>query len=124
MVVSIKKEIAFIEGFKRLKANENNPKYKEICDASNKRLHLQLGTLRRLEDQGIDKFNKTNQDNYKTLLKDITISDNIKYIIDNFNMTINFGTLNSGTPNKDIFKVEEQFKKCYFHKNSFNCKIY
>ena len=38
----IKKEIAFIEGFKRLKANENNPKYKEICDASNKRLHLQL----------------------------------------------------------------------------------
>ena len=68
----IKKEIAFIEGFKRLKANENNPKYKEICDASNKRLHLQLGTLRRLEDQGIDKFNKTNQDNYKTLLKDIT----------------------------------------------------
>ena len=55
----IKKEISFIEGFKRLKANENNPKYKEICDASNKRLHLQLGTLRRLEDQGIDKFNKT-----------------------------------------------------------------
>ena len=53
-----------------------------------------------------------------TLLKDITISDNIKYIIDNFNMTINFGTLNSGTPNKDIFKVEEQFKKCYFQISS------
>ena len=68
----IKKEISFIEGFKRLKANENNPKYKEICDASNKRLHLQLGTLRRLEDQGIDKFNKTKQDDYRTLLQNIT----------------------------------------------------
>jgi hypothetical protein len=72
----IKKEITFIEGFKRLKANENNPKYKEICDASNKRLHLQLGTLRKLEDQGIDKLSKTQQDNYLALLKDITSLNN------------------------------------------------
>jgi len=72
----IKKEISFIEGFKRLKANENNPKYKEICDASNKRLHLELGTLRKLEDQGIDKLNKTQQDNYRTLLRDITSLNN------------------------------------------------
>ena len=53
-----------------------------------------------------------------TLIKDITINDNIKYIIDNFNMTINFGTINSEAPNKDIFKVEEQFKKCYFQISS------
>ena len=67
----IKKEISFIEGFKRLKTNENNPKYKEICDASNKRLHLLLGTLRKLEDQAIDKFGKTKEDKYKNLLKNI-----------------------------------------------------
>ena len=68
----IRKEITFIEAFKRLKANENNPKYKEICDASNKRLHLQLGTLRKLENQGIDKYIKLKDDKYKNLLKDIT----------------------------------------------------
>ena len=67
----IKKEITFIESFKRLKSNENNPKYKEICDASNKRLQLHLGTLRKLEDQAIDKFGKTKEDKYKNLLKDI-----------------------------------------------------
>ena len=67
----IKKEISFIEGFKRLKTNENNPKYKEICDASNKRLQLLLGTLRKLEDQGIDKYGKTKGEQYKKLLKDI-----------------------------------------------------
>ena len=67
----IKKEISFIEGFKRLKSNENNPKYKEICDASNKRLQLHLGTLRKLEDQGIDKYGKTKEDKYNKLLKDI-----------------------------------------------------
>ena len=67
----IKKEITFIESFKRLKSNENNPKYKEICDASNKRLQLLLGTLRKLEDQGIDKYGKTKENKYKNLLKDI-----------------------------------------------------
>ena len=65
----IKKEINFIEGFKRLKTNENNPKYKEICDASSKRLHLYLGTLRKLEDQGIDKYGKTKEDKYKNEIK-------------------------------------------------------
>ena len=67
----IKKEINFIEGFKRLKSNENNPKYNEICDASNKRLQLHLGTLRKLEDQGIDKYGNTKEEKYNKLLKDI-----------------------------------------------------
>ena len=67
----IRKEINFIESFKRLKSNENNPKYKEICDGSKNRLQLQLGTLRKLEDQGIDKYGKTKDDKYKNLLKDI-----------------------------------------------------
>ena len=52
------------------------------------------------------------------LIKDFTINDNIKYIIDNFNMTINFGTQNIETPNPDIFKVQEEFKKCYFQISS------
>ena len=30
--------------------------------ASNKRLQLQLGTLRKLEDQAIDKYGKTKQE--------------------------------------------------------------
>ena len=63
--------MAFIENFKRLKANESNPKYKDICLASNKRLQLQLGTLRKLEDQVIDKYGKTKQDLYKNLLKSV-----------------------------------------------------
>ena len=55
------------------------------------------------------------------LKKDSTINDNIKYIIDNFNMTINFGTQNIETPNSevfDIFKAQEEIKKCYFQISS------
>ena len=53
-----------------------------------------------------------------TLIKDNSINENTKYIIDNFNMTINFGTQNIETPNKDIFKVEDEFKKLYFQISS------
>ena len=53
-----------------------------------------------------------------SLIKDITINDNTKYVIDNFNMTINFGTQNTESPNKDIFNVQEEFKKCYFQISS------
>jgi len=63
----IRKELTFIESFKRLKSNENNPKYKDICEASNRRLQLQLGTLRKLEDQGIDKYSKLKGDQYRKL---------------------------------------------------------
>ena len=52
------------------------------------------------------------------LIKDFSINDNTKYIIDNFNMTINFGTQNTDSQNKDIFKVQEEFKKCYFQISS------
>ena len=52
------------------------------------------------------------------LIKDFSINDNTKYIIDNFNMTINFGTQNTDGQNKDIFKVQEEFKKCYFQISS------
>ena len=67
----IRKEINFIEGFKRLKSNESNPKYKEICDASNKRLRLELGTLRKLEDAAISNFTETQDQKFADLTRDI-----------------------------------------------------
>ncbi|MBP3801733.1 MAG: hypothetical protein J6I85_06920, partial [Clostridia bacterium] len=96
----IRKEITFIEAFKRLKANENNPKYKEICNASNKRLHLQLGTLRKLEDQAIDKFPKTKDDKYMTLLKDISSLNNevINKSTDTPNLIGHLGQLRRNVP--------------------------
>jgi hypothetical protein len=33
-------------------------------------------------------------------------------------MTINFGTQNTESPNKDIFNIQETFKKCYFQISS------
>ena len=93
----IKKEMNFIESFKRLKSNENNPKYKEICDASNKRLQLQLGTLRKLEDQGIDKYGKTKDDKYKNLLKDI--------------IDVNADVINKSTDIRNLLQHLDQLRK-------------
>ena len=53
-----------------------------------------------------------------TIIKDNSINENKKYIIDNFNMTINFGTKNTDESTKDIFKVQEEYKKCYFQISS------
>ena len=53
-----------------------------------------------------------------TIIKDNSINENQKYIIDNFNMTINFGTKNTDESTKDIFKVQEEYKKCYFQISS------
>ena len=92
----IKKEMNFIESFKRLKSNENNPKYNDICDASNKRLKLQLGTLRKLEDQGIDKFGKTKDEKYKNLLKDI--------------INVNADILNKSSDTKNLMDHLDQLK--------------
>ena len=61
-----------------------------------------------------DSYYKKIRDLDFSLIKDNTINDNTKYVIDNFNMTINFGTQNTESPNKDIFNVQEEFKKCYF----------
>ena len=67
----IKKEIAYIEGFKRIKTNESNPKYDEICEASYKRLRLELGTLRKIEDLAIKNFNESQDPKYRDINKDI-----------------------------------------------------
>lgn len=68
----IKKEISYIEQFKRDKANENNPKYKEITDGSNKRLKVQLGVLKKIEDNTIKNYQETKDEKYVQPLKDIT----------------------------------------------------
>ena len=65
-------------------------------------------------------------DEYYKLIKEIKFdaidddcNDNIKLIIDNFNMSINFGTKNSeDKDNSDIFGMENISRKCYFQISS------
>ena len=65
-------------------------------------------------------------DEYYNLIKKIDFdsiddnesNENIKMIIDNFNMTINFGTLKKEEGNGDIFDDQNVTKKCYFQISS------
>ena len=65
-------------------------------------------------------------DEYYNLIKEINFdsiddnksNENIKMIIDNFNMTINFGTLKKEEGNGDIFDDQNVTKKCYFQISS------
>ena len=65
-------------------------------------------------------------DEYYNLIKEIDFdsiddnesNENIKMIIDNFNMTINFGTLTKEEGNGDIFDDQNVSKKCYFQISS------
>ena len=52
------------------------------------------------------------------LMSDSSINPNLKLIIDNFSMKINFGTLNEETGNADIFNIQDNLKKCYFQISS------
>ena len=52
------------------------------------------------------------------LINDSSINPNLKLIIDNFSMKINFGTLNEEKGNADIFNIQDNLKKCYFQKSS------
>ena len=75
----IRKEINYIEGFKRIKANESNPQFQEIVSSSRKRLKLALGTLRKLEDQAKDNYSKYKDEKCKNLYKDIMELNNEIY---------------------------------------------
>ena len=65
-------------------------------------------------------------DEYYKLIKEIKFdvidddcNDNIKLIVDNFNMSINFGTQKSeDKDNSDIFGMENISRKCYFQISS------
>ena len=65
-------------------------------------------------------------DEYYNLIKEIEFNsiddnitnENVKLIIDNFNMSINFGTKKTESTNADIFNIENNSKKCYFQISS------
>jgi len=46
----LKKDIAFIEGFKRDKNNEKNNKFDEICNLAKNRIKMELGMLKQFGD--------------------------------------------------------------------------
>ena len=75
----LKKEISTIESFKRIKSNETNPKYHEICDSSNKRLKIELALLKKIEDGSIIFYNEMNDDKYIENIKNV-IKTNIDFI--------------------------------------------
>ena len=47
------------------------------------------------------------------LLNDSSINPNLKLIIDNFLMKINFETINEEKGSTDIFNIQDNLKKCY-----------
>ena len=93
----LKKEISNIESFKRIKSNETNPKYNEICISSNKRIKLELALLKKIEDNGIKNYNETKDNKYIEILKNV-ISSNI-YFID------------KSTDNKNLIELLIQLRK-------------
>ena len=93
----IKKEIAYIESFKRDKANESNPKYKEITEGSNKRLKVQLGLLKKIEDNCIKNYLETKDEKYVQPLRDITQT--------------NLDIFDKSTDSKNLIEQLAQFRK-------------
>ena len=58
----IKKEISYIEGFKRDVNNEKNPKYMEIIDICSKRIFIEIAILKILNKASAEKFVETSKD--------------------------------------------------------------
>ena len=52
------------------------------------------------------------------LINDSSINPNLKLIVNNFSMKINFGTINEEIGNADIFNIQDNLKKCYFQISS------
>jgi len=73
--VLIKKEIAFIEGFKRDKNNEKNNKYTEIVNLANNRLQMEIGILKQLGNNCISSVQtaegETNKIPYLSTFKEV-----------------------------------------------------
>jgi hypothetical protein len=71
----IKKEITFIETFKKDKNNEKNPKYNDIIEASSKRLEIQLGILKLINDNCCKNYSDATKEEeripYANVLKEI-----------------------------------------------------
>jgi Fe-S cluster assembly ATPase SufC len=54
--VLIKKEMTFIENFKRDKNNEKNSKFEEICSLSNNRLKMEIGILKKMGNNCMNNY--------------------------------------------------------------------
>ena len=61
----IKKDVSFIEGFKRDKNNEKNNKYEEICTLANNRLKMEIGILKQFGNNCIKSFGAAQGDSQK-----------------------------------------------------------
>ena len=121
----IKKEISFIESFKRDLNNEKNPKYLEIVNVSSKRIRIELAILKILDNKSSDCF-KENKDigvsyPYANALKEINkfsneildkLTDTINLIdmINHLNNNLEFLLENESSINEAInFKPKESF---------------
>ena len=62
-------------------------------------------------------YNQIKKINFN-LIDDNSTNNNIKYIIDNFCMSINFGTKKTESGSADIFNIQNDSKKCYFQISS------
>lgn len=62
-------------------------------------------------------YNQIKKINFN-LIDDNSTNNNIKYIIDNFCISINFGTKKTESGSADIFNIQNDSKKCYFQISS------
>jgi hypothetical protein len=118
----IRKEIAYIENFKKDKNSEKDLKFMEITQSSSRRFLLELSILKLINENCIRFYEETRNDNYITTLKEIInlfleifdkstdndniviilvhITRNVYFIIDNealFYTTSKVSKFNNGT---------------------------
>ena len=111
MILTLKgfilKEMNFIEGFKSVNTKETNPLYCQVCGDSMVRLNLALNTLRKMEDQAVDDYTKSNNEKCKNLLKNIIGLNNdiFKKSSDSPNLVDQLKQVNK---NKDPLKGKEK----------------
>jgi hypothetical protein len=65
-----------------------------------------------------NEYYKTCKEMNLSSMEDSTNNPNIKLIIDNFSLTIHFGTIEKEKGNADIFDIKNITKKCYFQISS------
>jgi hypothetical protein len=69
--VLIKKEVTYIENFKKDKNSEKEVKFAEIIQSSSRRLNLELAILKLFNESCIKNFEESRDDHYITPIRDI-----------------------------------------------------
>lgn len=121
----IKKELGFIEGFKRDATNEKNPKYLEILDVSSKRMRIELAILKVMDKKSAEFYKNNKEINvsypYANALREINqfsneildkLTDplNLIYIINHLHENLEFLLENENSIKEAInFKPKETF---------------